>query len=315
VFLRKKSGRYCAAGEQLFSNWNNEEIFLMKQMLTFFCVVLLVGGCQSSLLQPSPPMPVDDGSILRTTSHSGRQGVSEKTKQFGDIDSSKKALVIGNANYEHSALQNPVNDAKAMTVSLVNLGFHVTRATNLDHQTMQGTVEAFKNRLSHQEVALFYFSGHGAQVGGKNFLLPVNNGIIRGEKELQSNAVSAQNVLAMMKGANNGVNLLVLDACRDNPYSGSGKSMNRGLAQMESPRGALIAFAAAPGQAALDGEGYNGLYTSYLLDALENAEHKRIEDVFMGIQGPVVDESGGKQEPWYQASFRKPFCFGGCSSP
>jgi uncharacterized caspase-like protein len=287
----------------------------MKQILTFFVVVLLVGGCQSSLRQPNPPMPVDDGSTLRTTSHSGRQGVSEKIKQFGDIDSSKKALVIGNANYDYSPLQNPVNDAKAMTDSLVNLGFHVTRATNLDHETMQGTVEAFKSRLSNEEVALFYFSGHGAQVGGQNFLLPVNNGIIRGEKELKKNALSAQKILVTMKEANNGVNLLVLDACRDNPYSGSGKNMNRGLAQMKSPRGALIAFAAAPGQAALDGEGYNGLYTSYLLDALENAEHKRIEDVFMGIQGPVVDESGGKQEPWYQASFRKPFCFGGCSSP
>jgi uncharacterized caspase-like protein len=287
----------------------------MKQILTFFCTVLLVGGCQSSLLQPKPTMLVDDGSTLRTTSHPGREGLSKKIKQFGDINSSKKALVIGNANYDYSPLQNPVNDAKAMTVSLVNLGFHVTRATNLDHQTMQGTVDAFKSRLSNEEVALFYFSGHGAQVGGQNFLLPINNRIIRGEKELKKNAVSAQYVLAMMKEVNNGVNLLVLDACRDNPYSGSGKSMNRGLARMESPRGALIAFAAAPGQAALDGEGYNGLYTSYLLDALENAEHKRIEDVFMGIQGPVVDESGGKQEPWYQASFRRPFCFGGCSSP
>jgi uncharacterized caspase-like protein len=81
---------------------------------------------------------------------------------------------------------------------------------------------------------------------------------------------------------------------------------------MESPRGALIAFAAAPGQAALDGEGNNGLYTSHLLTALKDAKNKRIEDVFMEVQSPVVAESGGDQEPWYQASFRQPFCFGGC---
>jgi len=275
----------------------------MKQTLTFFGVVLLVGGCLPSPKEDPSPQGFNGGSTSETKLH---------LTELGDPNSLQKALVIGNRDYEYSPLRNPINDAKDMTDSLVNLGFHVTQATNLDHQTMKGAVDAFKSRLSNQEVALFYFSGHGAQVDGENFLLPVNNGEIREDKALKRNAVSAQNVLAMMKEANNGVNLLVLDACRDDPYSGSEKSLTRGLAQMESPRGALIAFAAAPGQAALDGEGNNGLYTSHLLNALENAKHKRIEDVFMGVQGPVVDKSGGRQEPWYQASFRKPFCFGGC---
>jgi uncharacterized caspase-like protein len=281
----------------------------MKKILTFFAVLLLVGGCQAPPKNPST-QTTDASDISRP---SGRQGISPEKTQFGDSNSSQKALVIGNADYEYSRLQNPVNDAKAMTDSLVNLGFHVTRATNFDDQSMKRVIQNFKNNLPQNGVGLFYFSGHGAQVGGENFLLPVNNGTIRGEKELKGMAVSAQNVLAMMKGVNPGVNLLVLDACRDNPYRGSEKTLTRGLARMESPSGSLVAFATAPGQVALDGHGSNGLYTSHLLDALENAKHKRIEDVFIGVQGPVVDESGGRQEPWYQASFRKPFCIGGCS--
>ena len=125
-------------------------------------------------------------------------------------------------------------------------------------------------------------------------------------------AVSAQSVLAMMREVNTGMNLLILDACRDDPYQGSQKSNTRGLARMTPPRGALIAFAAAPGQPALDGDGRNGLYTSHLLKALDNAEHKRIEDVFMEIRDPVYKQSNRRQEPWYQATMRTPFCFGGC---
>jgi len=289
----------------------------MKQILTFLCV-LLVGGCGSTSIVPttidsSQTVPESTRRPLPECSAVREKGIRPCIEQHGDANSQQKALVIGNAHYDYSPLQNPVNDAKAMTDALVNLGFHVTRATNFDDRRMKGVVEKFKSSLSENGVALFYFSGHGAQVNGENFLLPVNNDIIRGEDEVQKHAVSAQKVLDMMKEVNKGVNLLVLDACRDNPYAGKRKGTPPGLAQMESPRGALIAFAAAPGQAALDGDGYNGLYTTHLLDALGNAKHKRIEDVFMAVQSPVVDKSDGKQEPWYQASFRKPFCFGGCS--
>ncbi|MDM8558514.1 caspase family protein [Candidatus Parabeggiatoa sp. HSG14] len=282
----------------------------MKQILTFFVIALLVGGCQSPQTTDLNT-PIDNDSIIKPRTINETGTIPSEIVQHPVPNSLQKALVIGNGDYDYSPLQNPVNDAKAMTDALFNLGFHVTRATNLDHQTMKNVVEDFKNKLSPNGIALFYFSGHGAQVHGENFLLPVNNDI-NGEDELQKKAISAQNVLAMMKDVNKGVNLLVLDACRNNPYKGEKRGTPRGLARMESPRGALIAFAAAPGQAASDGDGYNGLYTSHLLDALKNAKHKRIEDVFMEVQSPVVDKSNGKQEPWYQASFRKPFCIGGC---
>ncbi len=288
----------------------------MKQILTFLCV-LLVGGCGPTNIVPTKIGPPQIGSESLTNlpkcSAVREKGMRPCIERRGDANSQQKALVIGNAHYEYSPLQNPINDAKAMTDALVNLGFHVTRANNFDDRRMMGVVEKFKSSLSQNGVALFYFSGHGAQVNGENFLLPVNNKRFRKEQDLKGNAVSAQNMLAMMQDVNKGVNLLVLDACRDNPYRGSEKSGARGLAQMENPRGSLVAFATAPGQVALDGDGYNGLYTAHLLSALKNAKHKRIEDVFMAVQSPVVEKSNGKQEPWYQASFRKPFCFGGCS--
>ena len=136
--------------------------------------------------------------------------------------------MIGNSNYDYSLLHNPVNDARSITDALVNMEFHVTQATNLNHQMMSQVIKEFEEHLSYQNVALFYFSGHGVQVKGENFLLPVNNTIIREEDDLPKNTVSAQNALAMMKDANKGVNLLVLDACRDNPYQGSKRNGTRG---------------------------------------------------------------------------------------
>ena len=282
----------------------------MKQILILFAIALLVSGCNTltggsqdkSKNTPPPGQPIERMPTVQS-----------KIEQIGDPNSPQRALVIGNSQYAYSPLRNPVNDANAMTQKLVDMGFRVTRATNLDQQSMTTVVDKFKDELSRTQegVALFYFSGHGAQVNEQNYLIPINNNQIQ-EQNLGQHAVSAQNVLAMMREENQGMNLIVLDACRDNPYLGSDKSNVRGLARMAPPRGALIAFAAAPGQPAFDGNGVNGLYTSYLLEALDKAQHKRIEDVFMEIRDPVYENSNRRQEPWYQASMRTPFCFGGC---
>jgi uncharacterized caspase-like protein len=293
----------------------------MKQILTFFVIALLVSGCQLPFLwvdtPPSSPdvksLQHNDARVLDPHSSIPRK-YPPHIVQRGDLNSLQKALVIGNSEYDYSRLHNPVNDAIAMTDTLVNMGFYVTRATNLNHQTMKDAVQAFEKSLSDTQVdvALFFFSGLGVQIKGQNFLLPVDNKAIRGETDLKRNAVLAKNVLAMMKKANKGMNILVLEAGRNNPYRGSEKNTVRGLARIDPSIGALIAFAAAPGQSALDSEGLNGLYTTHLLKALKNAKHKRIEDVFMGVRNPVLTESGGEQEPWYQASSKEPFCFGGC---
>jgi len=264
----------------------------MKKILTFFVIALLVSGCQftNPLYEPpvKPPSPL------------------------GNPDSSQKALVIGNRDYAHSPLRNTLNDAKDMASRLKSMGFDITLATNLNRQAMKEVVQAFGKRLSESrtDVAFVYFSGHGAQVGEKNFLIPTDNDEFQEEDDLQNNVVSAQTILAMMKKANKGMNIMILDACRDNPYKGSEKSHTRGLSRIDPPRGSLVAFATAPGEIASDGDERNGVYTGALLNAL--AEHKRIEDVFMDVRNLVVDKTGGRQEPWYNASIRKPFCFGGC---
>ncbi|OAD23906.1 peptidase C14 caspase catalytic subunit p20 [Candidatus Thiomargarita nelsonii] len=260
---------------------------------------MLVSGCQST-----NPRSLDEQPVK----------ASPKMVRLGDPHSSQKALVIGNRDYAHSPLRNTLNDAEDMASRLESMGFDITLATNLNRRAMKNVVKVFGKRLSKtgDDVAFFYFSGHGAQVAGKNFLIPTDNDDLREEKDLEPNAVSAQTILAMMKQANKGMNILILDACRDNPYKGSEKSMTRGLSEITPPRGSLVAFATAPGTTASDGDERNGVFTGTLLDALEGAEHKRIEDVFMEVRDLVLEKTKERQEPWYNASIRKPFCFGGC---
>lgn len=148
----------------------------MKQILILFAIALFVSGCMKPGLVTEPPEPpIIDVEKPPVIEELGRKTVI--IKQFGDPNSQQLALVIGNGQYAYSPLRNPENDANAMTDKLVGLGFLVTRATHLDNQAMTMVVDDFKNQLSRlqKEVALFYFSGHGAQLNGQNYLLPVNN--------------------------------------------------------------------------------------------------------------------------------------------
>ena len=168
----------------------------------------------------------------------------------------------------------------------------------------------------NQGVGLFFYSGHGARVGGNNYLIPTDNDRIVTPEDLEYYAIDANKVLTTMRKAKNHVNIIILDACRDNPYLGAGKSMERGLARMVSPKGSIIAFATSEGKTASDisDNGRNGLFTSHLIKALKTANqtHQRIDDLFMAVSDAVTTESRGKQEPWQQDSLKRPFCFGGC---
>jgi len=276
---------------------------MIKHIFKLLPLVLLVSGCNG----------VIPGGNTQVSS--GRDVSRSEILRRGDPNSTQKALVIGNSTYEYSSLRNPVNDARSMTTQLVKMGFDVTLATDLNDDNMTKAVKAFGELLSktpNGSVALFYFSGHGAQVDGRNFLIPTNNNDLHGETELKKVALDTQTILAMMEKNNAGMNFLILDACRDNPYQGSEKNLSRGLARVEPPRGALVAFATASGEIAKDGDGLHGVYTGHLLKALSNAQHKRIEDVFMNVRNAVSSETAEKQKPWYRASLTKPFCFGGC---
>lgn len=220
------------------------------------------------------------------------------------------ALVIGNSRYKNGpALRNPGNDAQAMAARLKTLGFDVILRTDSTQKDMNRAITRFGEKLSRGGVGLFYYAGHGLQVRGKNFLIPVD-AEIEGEPAVRSESVDIDLVLEQLAATRIGV--VILDACRNNPFehrfrSGSGN----GLAQVDAPKGVLIAYATAPGKVAADGTGQHGLYTSELLHALDQPG-RRIEDVFKQVRIKVSGATNDQQIPWESSSLTGDFYF---SSP
>ena len=220
------------------------------------------------------------------------------------------ALVIGNGSYRDAPLLNPVNDARAMAAALRDAGFSVIGSENASHLEMLDLIREFGDRLKNQGgVGLFYFAGHGMQIKGRNYLIPVGSQIER-EDEVTTQAVDASQVLDKMESAANRLNILILDACRNNPFARSFRSNQQGLAQMDAPLGTLVAFATAPGAVASDGESGNGLYTSHLLRAIRQPDVK-LEDVFKRVRANVLRDSQHRQVPWEATSLVGDFYFHG----
>ena len=218
------------------------------------------------------------------------------------------ALVIGNGAYADMPLANPANDAQDLSAALSRLGFAVTSRTNLGRSEMNRVIKEFAEELARQQaVGLFYFAGHGVQVRGKNYLLPVGQRF-EAEADVEADAVDANWVLARLEDAGNPLNLLILDACRNNPLRRSGRSAARGLARMEAPSGALIAFAAQAGAEASDVGGRNGLYTKYLLQYI-STPGLPVEQVFKRVRVDVEQASGLKQSPEELNKLRGDFYF------
>ena len=213
------------------------------------------------------------------------------------------ALVVGNATYEHGgSLKNAVNDAQAMARKLQALGFEVWEYENVDQRQLKQAINQFGQKLRDFEVGLFYYAGHGIQHKGLNFMVPVEANLQTAE-QIEFDCVAADRVLAFMETAQTKVNVIIMDACRNNPFerswhrSGNGS----GLAVMDSPAGTLIAYATAPGRVADDGPDANGLYTSALLTYLGNPD-LTIEQVFKKVRTEVAEKSKGAQIPWETTS-------------
>lgn len=217
------------------------------------------------------------------------------------------ALVIGNSAYGNSPLVNPVNDATDIAAALKKTGFRVILKTDAGRREMIKAMRAFGDELGDSEVGLFYFAGHGLQIDGRNYLIPVD-ATIESESDVEFEAVDAGRVLGKMEDAANGLNIIILDACRDNPFARSFRSGGKGLAKMDAPVGSLLAYATAPGSLAADGTGRNGLYTSKLLEHMTEAGLK-LEDLFKKVRRDVMQASGGKQVPWESSSLSGDFFF------
>lgn len=223
--------------------------------------------------------------------------------------SQRLALVIGNGAYKDSPLKNPVNDAQDMAKVLEESGFSVILKTDADKRTMDEAIQDFgKKLISGGGVGLFFYAGHGIQVAGANYLIPVA-AVIESEADVRYNGVDAGHVLGKMEDAGNEVNIVILDACRDNPFGRSFRSGSRGLAKMDSPKGSLIAYATAPGSLAADGgEGKNGVFTKHLIRYLREPGLK-VTDALDQVRVAVVKETDNKQVPWTASSLMGNFYF------
>lgn len=216
-------------------------------------------------------------------------------------------LVIGNTKYAEVPLKNPANDAKAIAGVLQQLGFQINLKLDAGKNEMLDAISAFGNELlKKKSVGLFYYAGHGAQLAWKNYLIPVD-AVIDQIEDMQAKAVELNSLLQGLVRAQNPMNVIILDACRDNPF-GKVRPQQKGLSQFDAPPGSLLAYATSPGNTAADGEGANGLYTEHLLRELNVAEEK-IEDVFKRVRLNVRRKSQGQQIPWESTSLEEDFYF------
>ena len=218
------------------------------------------------------------------------------------------ALVIGNSSYTNSPLANPANDARAMATKLRQLGFEVMEKENATREDMVHASREFGNRLKLGGVGVFYYAGHGVQLNGINYLLPVDSDI-QDETELQTRSYDINEMLNKMDSAKNRLNIVILDACRNNPLLRSTRSVSNGLATMQQGTGTIVAYATQPGATAADGPmGGNSLYTQQLLLALSQPG-LRVEDVFKQVRMEVYRRSSGAQTPWENSSLIGEFYF------
>ncbi|WP_420127617.1 caspase family protein [Longimicrobium sp.] len=222
------------------------------------------------------------------------------------------ALVVGNGQYENAGvLRNPVNDARSVAESLRRVGFDVMLTENRSQREMAQDIREFGRRLDQNTVALYYYSGHGIQVKGENYVVPVD-AAISNEEEVEYGTVNVGLVMAQMEAARSRVNIVFLDACRNNPFARSFRSSSNGLAMMNAPAGTFIAYATAPGDVASDGTAAagNGLYTQQLLRFI-NTPGLPIEQMHKQVRIAVTAASNGDQVPWESSSIMGDFYFAG----
>ena len=218
----------------------------------------------------------------------------------------KLALIIGNSDYENAQLRNSVNDAQDVTVMLINKGFMPTLNTNLDHDQFEESIRIFIDKIKSGDIVLFYYSGHGMQVKGENYLIPVKEKIVA-EDEIRYKSISLSMLLDKLYGSGSAINIIILDACRDNPFSGF-RSSSKGFTSVTAPIGTIISYSTAPGSVARDGEGRNSPYTESLLEC-SNLSNLQLEEFFKEVRKKVLFKTSNQQQPWETSSLIEDFYF------
>ncbi|MCF8157304.1 MAG: SUMF1/EgtB/PvdO family nonheme iron enzyme [Rhodoferax sp.] len=239
--------------------------------------------------------------------HASAAETQERNLSVNAVQGKRIALVIGNSAYKDSPLKNPVNDARDMAATLRKLGFDVIEKTDANQKDMNRAIAQFGEKLRSDTVALFFYAGHGIQVRGKNYIIPVD-AQVTSEASVRVETVDVDSVMDQL--AVSPMNIVILDACRNNPFERKFRSVGGGLAQMDAPKGSLIAYATAPGKTAADGSGRNGLYTQELLKSIQ-APGLTLESVFKRVRNGVMAASGEAQTPWESSSLTGDFYFTG----
>ncbi len=227
------------------------------------------------------------------------------------------ALVVGNSAYRHtSVLDNPINDARDLAVALQQTGFEVIVATDADKRQMDGALRAFAEKVGFADVALFFYAGHGLQVGNENYLVPVD-AQLASQRDLEFEAVKLDFVLRQMEIDRDGkTTIVMLDACRDNPLTRSlarsmgarSTAIGKGLAPASTGVGTFIAYATQPGNVALDGKGRNSPFTAALLANMD-APGRNLNATMIEVRKSVIKSTGGKQVPWDHSALTGDFYF------
>lgn len=220
----------------------------------------------------------------------------------------RTALVIGNGGYAEAPLKNPVNDARDMRDVFQTLGFEVIYREDVGREEMFAAVREFGQRLAERKgVGAVFYAGHGIQVGGNNYLIPLRSGI-QSEDEVPYQSLPLDQILAKLDSAGNKLNLVFLDACRNNPFARSFRSANRGLARTSAPTGTKIFYATKPNEEAKDGDGRNGVFTRHLLTAL-GQPGLELSGVFQQTAKGVMEETAERQTPWEEGIVLGQFFF------
>lgn len=240
-------------------------------------------------------------------------GAQDPVKPAGP-ERARIALVIGNSKYtKFEALPNAANDAEDVAAALKSFGFRVTVAIDFNRAEMRRVIRSFADGMLNSATALFYYAGHGAQVNGVNYLLPTD-AEVQDVRDLIEEGVAANEILGRMGLSGAATKVMVLDACRNLPIAqkrplGDALASKDGLAAMEAPVGAFVAFATAPGGVAADGNERNGVFTKHFLESLRGNDTS-IEAVFKRTRAAVVAATKGKQIPWDASSLVEEFAFG-----
>ncbi|MBK8878563.1 MAG: caspase family protein [Haliscomenobacter sp.] len=264
-------------------------------------------ACENSFSKTIQLQPGENAVYLQITNSAGNSYSETRYLQVGGAKTTatlgkRLALVIGNAGYKQGPLRNPVNDAKDIATALKEQGFEVIQVENLDRRKFQETVRTFTTKLRGYDVGLVFYAGHGVQVQGKNYLIPVDADL-QTEADVQFNCYALDNLLAELDGTAK-ANIIILDACRNNPFEGGWKrsATGSGLGMVGvAPKGTLIAFATSPGSTAEDGQGKNGTYTGALLQHIRTKGLSAFQ-LFSRVIGAVDEQTQGAQLPWMLSS-------------